>query len=141
MNHYSLPIDVVTALKRLGSIKTLSYDQGKPVILVLLHLSGAFNTVNHNVPFSRLKDKFGLSGKVLELFRSNLKQRRECRFMVFYLTFSFCYSVYHRVQFMVLWFTKCIPVLLWSLPNDIGLNITVIWLIWLWHHSPSAYSV
>ena len=42
----------------------MSIDQGKPVILVLLDLSVAFDTVEHNVPFSRLKDMFGLSGKV-----------------------------------------------------------------------------
>jgi len=43
---------------------------------------------------------------------------------VYYLTFSFCYLVYHRVQFLVLWFTQCIPILLESLRSDIGLNIT-----------------
>jgi len=48
-------------------------DQDKPVIL--LDLSAAFDTVHHNVLFSRLKDMFCLSGKVLELFRSYQEQR------------------------------------------------------------------
>ena len=52
-------------------------DQGKPVILVPLDLSAAFNTVDHNVSFSKLKNMFGLSGKVLEWFRSYLEQRSQ----------------------------------------------------------------
>ena len=79
MNHYSLPIKVVTALKiALVRVKydiMMSIDQGKPVILVLLGLSAAFDIVDHT--FSRLKDMFGLSGKVLEWFRSYLEQRSQ----------------------------------------------------------------
>jgi len=44
--------------------------------------------------------------------------------MVFYLTFSFCYLVYHKVQFLLLWFSQCIPVLLELLRNNMGSNIT-----------------
>ena len=56
----------------------MSIDQGKPVILVLLDLSAAVYTVDHNVLFSRLKYMFGLSGKeVLEWFRSYLEQRSQ----------------------------------------------------------------
>ena len=46
----------------------MSIDQGKQVILVLLDLSAAFNTVDHKVFFARVKDMLGLSGKVLEWF-------------------------------------------------------------------------
>ena len=52
-------------------------DQGKPVILVLLDLSAAFDTVDHDVLFSRLKGMFGMSGKVLEWFRSYLEQHSQ----------------------------------------------------------------
>jgi len=51
-----------------------SFDQGKPVILVLLELYVAFDTVDRNVLFSRLKDMFDMSGKVIEWFRSYLEQ-------------------------------------------------------------------
>jgi len=93
-----------TALVRVKHYIMMSIDQDKPVILVLLDLSAAFDIVDHNVPFSRLKDMFGLLGKVLEWFQ--------------------CYLVYHRVQFLVIWFSQCIPVLLGSLRSDMGLNMT-----------------
>jgi len=63
-----------TALVLVKYDTMMSIDQGKPVILVLLDLSVAFDTVDHNVLFSRLKDMFGLSAKVL-WFRSYLEQR------------------------------------------------------------------
>ena len=52
----------------------MSIDQGKLVILVFLDLSPTFDRVDLNVLFSRLKDMFGLSWKVLDWFRSYLKQ-------------------------------------------------------------------
>jgi len=44
----------------------MSIDQGEPELLLLLDLSVAFDTVYHNVLYSKLKDMFGLSGKILE---------------------------------------------------------------------------
>ena len=66
-----------TALVRVKNDIMMSIDQGKPVILVLLDLSAAFDTVDHNVLFSRLKHMFGLSGRVLEWFQSYLEQRSQ----------------------------------------------------------------
>ena len=54
-----------TALVWVENDIMMSIDQGKPVILVLLDLFAAFDKVDNNVLFSRLKDMFGLSGKVL----------------------------------------------------------------------------
>jgi len=41
-----------------------------------------------------------------------------------YCESSFCYMVYHTVQFLVLWCSRCIPILLGSLRSDMALNIT-----------------
>jgi len=65
-----------------------------------------------------LKDMFGLPGKVLEWFRSYLEQ---CSQRV--SVHGFSYLVYHRVQFLVLWFSQCIPVLLYA--NDTQLYISL----------------
>ena len=55
----------------------MSTDQGKHVLLVLLDLSVAFDAVDYNVLFSKLKDMFCLSGKVVEWFRAYLEQRSQ----------------------------------------------------------------
>ena len=46
-------------------------------VLVLLDPSAAFDIVDHNALFSRLRDMFGLSGKVLEWVRSYLEQHSQ----------------------------------------------------------------
>jgi len=100
-----------TALVRVKNDIMMSIDQGKPVILVLLDLSAA-----------RLKNMFGLAGKYsngLDPIWNNAP--RECLFIVFYLTFSFYYLAYHRVQFFVLCFSQCIPVLLGSMRSRLPL--------------------
>ena len=50
-------------------------DLKNKVILLLLDLSAAFDTVNHNILLSKLKNKFGISGNVLDWFGSYLDGR------------------------------------------------------------------
>jgi hypothetical protein len=52
-------------------------DQGKVTALVLLDLSAAFDTVDHNILFHRLEHWFGISGIALELFKSYLYNRTQ----------------------------------------------------------------
>jgi len=74
MNHYSLHIQVVSVLK---NVIMMSINQYKPGLLVILDLSVVFDTVRHNVLFSRLKDMFCLSGKLLEWVQSYLEQHSQ----------------------------------------------------------------
>ena len=48
----------------------VALDQGDEVILVLLDLSAAFDTINHKIMFSRLKSNCGITGNALKWFKS-----------------------------------------------------------------------
>lgn len=52
-------------------------DDGEKVILVLLDLSAAFDTVNHELLLSRLSTRYGLCGSVLKWFNYYLTNRTQ----------------------------------------------------------------
>ena len=66
-----------TALLRVYNDILRSIDNGGGVILVLLHLSAAFDTVNLELLLSRLSTCYGLCGSVLNWFTSYLINRTQ----------------------------------------------------------------
>ena len=66
-----------SALMRVHNDIMISLDNGNSVILVLLDLSAAFDTVNHDLLLSRLEKRFGITGTVLNWFKSYLCNRSQ----------------------------------------------------------------
>ncbi len=66
-----------TALLRVQNDITRALDNRKDVVLVLLDLSSAFDTVDHQILLHRLRDRFGIGGTALEWFSSYLSDRKQ----------------------------------------------------------------
>uniref|UniRef100_A0A672L323 Reverse transcriptase domain-containing protein n=1 Tax=Sinocyclocheilus grahami TaxID=75366 RepID=A0A672L323_SINGR len=64
-----------TALIKIINDIRLNSESGKISVLVLLDLSAAFDTVDHNILLERLENLVGLSGMVIKWFRSYLEGR------------------------------------------------------------------
>ncbi len=64
-----------TALIKIINDIHFNSDSGKISVLVLLDLSAAFDTVDHNTLLERLENWVGLSGMALKWFRSYLEGR------------------------------------------------------------------
>ena len=64
-----------TALLRVHNDIRTALDNKKCVLLILLDLSAAFDTINHSTLLSRLSSVIGISGKALEWFASYLRNR------------------------------------------------------------------
>ena len=62
-----------TALLSIKKEVYLSLARGEPTALVLLDLSSAFDTIDHNILLGYLKSWFGLGGTVLRWFASYLR--------------------------------------------------------------------
>lgn len=66
---------VETALLRVHNDIMQAVDDKKVVLLILLDLSAAFDTIDHHVLLTRLHDIFGVGGVCLKWFASYLRDR------------------------------------------------------------------
>ena len=66
-----------TALVRVQNDMLCAIDKRCCVVLLLLDLSAAFNTVDHSILLQRLHSRFSLRGKALDWFASYLADRTQ----------------------------------------------------------------
>ena len=66
-----------TALIKVQNDILCAIDNNKSVLLLLLDLSAAFDTVNHSTLLSRLSERFGVKGNALVWFESYLTSREQ----------------------------------------------------------------
>ena len=66
-----------TFLLRTANDILLGLDRRHVYLLILLDLSSAFDTIDHNVLLNRLNYLYGISGTCLSWFRSYLSNRRQ----------------------------------------------------------------
>ena len=66
-----------TTLVRVQNDILLSIDNQQCVVLLLLDLSAAFDTVDHGILLQRLSTNFGIKGKALDWFTSYLTDRSQ----------------------------------------------------------------
>ncbi len=64
-----------SALLRVSNYILLDVDSGSPLVLLLLDLNDAFDTVDHHILIDRLKDQVGIQGLDMDWFSSYLKGR------------------------------------------------------------------
>ena len=72
---YKLVHSTETALVKINYEILSSLDASKCTVLVSLHLSVAFDTINHNVLLNRLQYLYGITGTVFKWFQSYIEQR------------------------------------------------------------------
>ncbi len=53
-------------------------EEQKVTLLVLIDLSAAFDTIDHNILYNQLESKFGITGVALDWHRSYLNARKQC---------------------------------------------------------------
>ena len=72
-----LPSEYMTVLTRIHNDILRSLDDGESVILVLLDLSAASDTIDHDILITKLKNRFGITGKALGWIQAYLSGRTQ----------------------------------------------------------------
>ena len=81
-----------TALVRVQNDILCAIDNNESVILFLLDLSAAFDTVDHSILLSRVRDRFGVNSTALAWFESYLTSRKQ------FIQVSGCRSTQHSLK-------------------------------------------
>ena len=66
-----------TALLKVSNDILRAVDQHQDVVLVMLDLSAAFDTIDHTILLERMKQRFGFGGVVIKWFASYLSSRKQ----------------------------------------------------------------
>ena len=72
-----LPSEYMTVLTRIHNDILRALDDGESVILVLLDLSVASDTIDHDILITKLKNRFGITGKALGWIQAYLSGRTQ----------------------------------------------------------------
>ena len=72
---YKVHHSTETVLLQVKNNVMQSRDDNKVVLLVLLDLSTAFDTIDHGILIDRLETRFGINGAALQWFKTYLKYR------------------------------------------------------------------
>ncbi|KAK3091754.1 hypothetical protein FSP39_022385 [Pinctada imbricata] len=67
-----------TALLKVHHDITVALDSGSVAALVMLHLSAAFDVIDHQILLNRLESSFGITGSALDWIKSHLLNRSQC---------------------------------------------------------------
>ena len=99
-----------TALVRVQNDTLCAIDNNESVILLLLDLSAAFDTVDHSILLSRLRDCFGVNGAAVAWFESYLTSRTQ------FVRVNDCRSTQRSLERGVPQGSVLGPLLLYTLP-------------------------
>ena len=73
---YKICHSTETALLRVKDDIDLALDNNHAVFLIMLDLSAAFDTIDHNILFQRFEYDFGIKGTALDWFKSYMSGRK-----------------------------------------------------------------